>query len=99
MDLTDVTYETFRDRAGQPFRDTEHGVDLELLEVEDLTTIAVNVPEGQRAPFSLMFRGPLEPVVQQGIRPLVHDELGELPLFLVPVSREADGMRYQAVFS
>ena len=99
MDISDLTYETFRDRHGQSFRDTEAGITLELLEVDDLTAVARNVPPDARTPFSLIFRGPAEPAVSQGIRPLEHDELGALEIFVVPVAMESDGMRYQAVFS
>ena len=99
MDLSELTIDTFAPRAGESFRDTEAGTTLELLQVEDLTEVARNVAPGQRTPFSLVFRGPREPVVDQSIRTLAHDELGELALFLVPIAQEADGMRYQAVFS
>lgn len=99
MDLSDLTYETFRDRKGQSFRDTEAGIALELLEVDDLAEVARNVPADSRTPFSLIFRGPAEPVVSQGIRPLEHDELGTLEIFIVPIAQEQDGLRYQAIFS
>lgn len=99
MDLTELTYELFRERIGESFSDTEAGVVLELVEVEDLTSVARNVPPDARTPFSLMFRGPAEPLVPQGIRPLAHAELGELGIFLVPVAQEPEGLRYQAVFS
>jgi hypothetical protein len=99
VDLTNLTYELFRDRIGQSFDDTDAGIVLELLEVEDLTSVAKNVPPDARTPFSLTFRGPGETLVPQGIRPLTHDELGELPIFLVPVARDPEGLRYQAVFS
>ena len=97
--LSDLTYETFAGRIGETFRDTDADIALELLEVEDLTPIARHVPPDARKPFSLIFRGPAEPAVAQSIRPLAHDALGELAMFIVPVAREADGMRYQAVFS
>lgn len=94
-----MTHDTFRDRVGQTFTDGESGAELTLTEVTDLTETARNVPEDSRAPFSLLFVTQHEPVAEQGIRELRHDELGELSLFLVPVAREADGVRYQAVFS
>lgn len=99
MDLSDLTIETFRDRVGDTFRDTEAGVAYELRTVEDLTETARNVAEGARTPFSATFRGPAEPVVPQGIRPLAHDELGALEVFLVPVASDADGVTYEAVFT
>ena len=99
MELSELTLETFGSRVGETFRDTEAGTTLELLSADDLSEVAVNVPQGARAPFSLIFRGPGEPLVPQSIRTLAHDDLGELAIFLVPIAREADGLRYQAVFS
>ena len=52
-----------------------------------------------RQGFTLLFHGPLEPVLQQRIHRVSNESLGELELFLVPVGCEADGMRYEAVFA
>ncbi len=49
--------------------------------------------------FSLMFRGSRDPVGRQGTYRLAHAALGALDIFLVPVGRDAEGTRYQAVFS
>jgi hypothetical protein len=97
--LQALTIDTFRDRAGEAFRDTAAGFELVLAEVEELGPDARHSAPDARTPFSLVFRGPLRPMLEQGIRPLAHDALGELPLFLVPIAAEPDGMRYQAVFS
>ncbi len=51
------------------------------------------------ATFSAIFRGPLEQPFGQGMYPVRHASLGEANLFLVPIARAADGMRYEAVFS
>ncbi len=99
MDLADLTYDTFAGRTGQTFRDTETGTELELTTVEDATATLRNVPEGQRAPFSLLFRGPGETLLPQSVRVLEHAELGTLEIFLVPIAQDAGGYRYEAVFS
>jgi hypothetical protein len=52
-----------------------------------------------REPFSLTFAGPREPLLGQGTYTLSHPTLGEFDLFIVPVERDADGMRYEAVFT
>jgi hypothetical protein len=52
-----------------------------------------------REPFSLEFRGPLDPQLGQATYQLVHAELGSLAAFLVPIAREPEGMRYQAIFA
>jgi hypothetical protein len=99
MDLGDLTYDTFQGRTGQRFRDAETGAELELTSVEDTSALVRNVPEGHRAPFSLLFRGPGDTLLPQSVRTLAHDELGELGIFLVPVAQSPDGYEYQAVFS
>jgi hypothetical protein len=64
-------------------------LDVELVEVSGA---------GAR-PFSLVFRGPGEPVLPQRIYRLEHPALGTLDLFLVPIGRQPDGVRYEAVFA
>lgn len=57
-------------------------------------------PDGQeRVQFSLVFRGPADPVLRQGTYAVTHDALGEQELFLVPLGRDADGVRYEAAFA
>jgi hypothetical protein len=51
-------------------------------------------------PFSLVFRGPPEPLLPQQIYRLEGEGLeSPLDLFLVPVGPDAEGMRYEAVFN
>jgi hypothetical protein len=100
----------FRGYVGSLFRlgltSPENGftasAELELAEVNGPVGVASSA---FRAPFSLMFRGPLTSVLPQAIYPLNHDKLGTLELFLVPVGPEeaaepqqASAMRYEAVF-
>lgn len=49
--------------------------------------------------FSLMFRGPADPVYPQRVYRLQHAALGEMDFFLVPVARQEKGVDYQAVFN
>ena len=65
---------------------------LELVAVSDGSTQGhVN--------FSLLFRGPHQPLVPQRIYPMEHDRLGRFDLFIVPVKRDAHGLYYEAVFN
>ena len=68
---------------------------FELIEVDGLG----EKPGAQREPYSLVFRGPATPVLEQGIVPLIHPKLGEIDLFLVPIGPDAQGMCYEAVFT
>lgn len=68
-------------------------IPLELISVSDLRETP------RQRMYSLLFRGPLEMPFQQGSFPLEHAAMGRAILFLVPVARETDGFRYQAVFN
>jgi hypothetical protein len=103
--------EDFRGQCGTRFRlsgGPHNGgsavfLDIELVEV---TEYPAGVPGTLRAPFSVLFHGPLEPVMPQGIYRLEHEQLGAVELFIVPVGPSvpaasegaAAAMRYEAVF-
>jgi uncharacterized protein DUF6916 len=66
---------------------------LELIAVERLPREGVT-----RQPFSLLFRGGT--IVQpQGIYQLSRAGAGQFEIFLVPVGKDASGVRYEAIFS
>ena len=95
--LEGLTVESFAPAVGDAF--AVHGATpaplrLELAEARPLGP----APPGGRAPFSLVFRGPADPVLAQRIYRLEHAGLGTLEIFLVPVGRDAAGTRYEAVF-
>ena len=86
----------FASRLGSTFRiqaDTEW-VDATLIVATPLGEAA----EGRRAPFSIVFRGPLNPALRQQIYRVAHEGIGEFELFLVPIGPDREGMRYEAVF-
>ncbi len=67
-------------------------IPMELAEATESTHAGGAGPEGQpRLQFSLVFRGPLEPVLPQAIYGLEHDALGHLDLFLVPIGPAEGG--------
>ena len=67
--------------------------DLELVQVSELRTSSHQVN------FSIIFQGPQERFLPQRIYRLNHDRLGDLELFLVPVSRQGETILYEAVFN
>ena len=73
----------------------DQSIAFELLEVTSLGEKS----GAAREPYSLVFRGPAESVLEQGIVPLRHPELGEIAIFLVPIGPDSQGMRYEAVFT
>jgi hypothetical protein len=67
------------------------GIDLRLTEV-------LHAPPRQR-PFSLLFLGPSDRPLAQGIRRMTPDAGGDpLDIFLVPIRRVPEGLVYEAVF-
>jgi hypothetical protein len=67
---------------------------LQLLEVRALGTALRS-----GGAFALTFRGPLAEPLPQAIYPLAHPRLGRLDIFIVPIARHNDGMRYEAIFA
>ena len=67
-------------------------VELELFEVNDRET----APKLEL--FSLGFRGPHSPRLNQQIHHLEHEKLGALELFLTAVGVDQEGLLYEAVF-
>jgi hypothetical protein len=101
------TAEHFRTAVGSRFRVASSGaeVDLDLIELtpsppRDETEARRRSAAGIRAePFTLLFRGPLEPRLAQGTHRLEHERLGALELFLVPIRPDERGPLYEAVFN
>ncbi len=109
--LQTLTAADFRDVLGGRFLlagrssgdGSEVSVDVELVEV---TEQAEGRSDAFRIPFSVLFHGPLQPVLAQGICRLEHERFGVLDLFIVPIGPDEPAapegkptaMRYEAVF-
>lgn len=97
MDLRELDHADFAARLGETFR-VDFGddgvVELELTEAEKAA--------GEGRPdnaFSIVFRGPPDRFLAQGIYDLEHEALGTLPIFLVPIQETEKGFLYEAVFT
>jgi hypothetical protein len=97
--LAGLAWSDFAPCLAQSFRVALAGesLDLELVGAEPLGS--GDPSPGRRRPFSLIFRGPPAPVLAQRIYRLENAELGALEIFLVPIGRDAAGLRYEAVFT
>ena len=91
-----LTKEAFTENLNTKFRiplASSVTAELELIEVvETMVT-----PRQQQ--FSIFFRGPLEYLLQQGTYRMEHEKMGALDIFIVPVGKEPEGFRYEAVFN
>jgi len=95
-----LTEEAFARQLNSKFRvraDTPRPVELELVEVKGWRSGAAE--QGGLERFSLFFSGPADIYLPQGSYSLEHEQLGVLDIFLVPVARTPEGLRYEAVFN
>jgi len=49
--------------------------------------------------FSLTFKAPYDAPIQQSTYTLTNEQMGEQHVFLVPLSQDAEGLYYQAVYN
>ena len=77
----------------QIFVDDSQTVEAELVEVTELLISA------RQERFAIVFRGPKEPFLGQGIRRFAHDGMEPFDLFIVPISHDEQGTNYEAVFN
>ena len=90
------TAEDFRQHLGTKFVvrvATPRPFELELSEVKDYAP-QENEPGGMER-FSLFFQGPRDIMLKQGTFTLEHPSMGEVTLFIVPLSQD----RYEVVFN
>lgn len=97
--LDSLTVDAFASRIGERFRLTADAGTTLTVELIDATTLGSPGSARGRTPFSLLFRGPMTPVLPQRIYRLDHDALGTLDLFLVPIGPRDGGMVYEAIFT
>ena len=76
---------------------------MPVANAEPLELELINVVEHPSAPgqeqFSAIFRAPLNAPVAQGIYQLEHAQFGTFGIFLVPISRDQQGVQYEALFN
>jgi hypothetical protein len=77
--------------------DPAESIELELVRVE-VRTSEPNEQGGMER-FSAFFQGPPNYLLPQRTYELVHGQLGELQIFLVPIGQDERGYQYEAVFN
>jgi hypothetical protein len=80
-----------------PLKLDQQAVELELVEVKGYLPGSNDQAGMER--FSVFFTGPGETKLPQGVYPLKHESMGEFEIFLVPIARDEQGFRYEAVFN
>lgn len=91
-----LTHEEFSRYANTKFHvqvDATNVVQLELVEISPLKVYP------RQEEFSIVFLGPLNAFLGQGVRPFSHEQLGEFELFIVPIRQDDKGFYYEAIFN
>ena len=91
-----LSHEVFTQNLNTKFQiqfDEQRCVELQLIEVSELKLYP------QQEEFSIVFRGPLDMFLDQGIQPFTHEQMGQFELFLVPIKRDEQGFYYEAIFN
>jgi hypothetical protein len=97
VNLEDLTLAMFEPLVGETFA-LDAGADEPLVLVLAAAAPAGEQPRG-RAPFSLLFHGPPQPLLAQATYRLEHTALGTLEIFIVPLGQDAQATRYEAIFA
>ena len=91
-----LTHGEFAQHANSKFQaevDENTDVELELIDVSELKLYP------QQEEFVLVFRGPLDRFLDQGVRNFKHDKMGRFEIFIVPIRQDQQGFYYEAVFN
>jgi|SRR4030095_7313966 hypothetical protein len=84
---------------------TKFGVNVESGEPVELELVKVEVRKSEpneqagMERFSIFFYGPANFLLPQKTHDLVHPEMGEMKIFLVPLGQDQRGIQYEAVFN
>ena len=96
IDVSNLKKSTFDPYLNNKFEVHTQSVGVVEVELIEITDDSDEYMEN----FSLIFKGPLEKPFEQRIHQLKHPEMGELELFLVPITYgKMDAMYFQAIFS
>lgn len=101
LNLETVTLETFTPLIGTEFIIQLNQHESLPLRLSELKPLGHGVTGG-RNPFALLFHHPPLPknaYLPQGTYTLHHINAGAIALFLVPLGPDAEGMRYEAIFT
>lgn len=101
--LEQLNFESFAGLVKTRFRvwvNDQDALDLELSEITPPSVVSTGGAKGPRYEnFALLFRGPADRLLAQRTYWFESPPIGRFELFIVPVGRDPDGIRYQATFN
>ncbi len=105
LPIEKLTLEIFSPLVNSKFKlsvDDGHAVEVELTEAKALGGPHTVKPDRDgmvQEVFSLLFDGPVNPILPQRIYLFEHEKIGRFEIFIVPVEKIPAGIRYQALFN
>jgi hypothetical protein len=102
MDLTEMTAEKMQPHVGTRFTVKFPDRTTLDLRLDRITVYAEQHIDARlkRDSFGMYFVSPKDHYFEQGTYDIAHESFGELPIFLVPKGRHADGgFEYEAIFT
>jgi len=100
--LTLSSFEPYKNQIFKLQLADDSTMNLELIEAANVGRNPVDYGEDERRwSFSLIFLGPVDPILEQQVVTLQHDDMGQLDLFVVPVGahHQREGMQYEVIFT
>ena len=92
---TDLSYDNLSKQLNTTFEVEHEHADVQL----ELTEVSNRKLRERQEEFSIVFRGPTDRLLSQGMWSMKHTQLGEFELFIVPIRKQADGLYYEAIFN
>ena len=98
VQLDKATAGTFSPYIESPFNIALPSLGSLTLILNSVTEVGPDAP-GRRRAFSLIFLGPMQPILPQQIYALEHDSIGALEIFIVPIGVTQCNCQYEAIFT
>ncbi|NND73798.1 MAG: hypothetical protein HKN44_02225 [Ilumatobacter sp.] len=100
FEIADLDLAAATARIGDSFHltlDDTRLLHFELVEATPLTSSPDADTGAANRSFSMLFRGPAEPLLNQGTVPMRNDTWGTCHLFVVPVDQDGEATYYEAI--
>lgn len=103
--VKELKLETFSPLVNTKFRlllDEVHAVEMELTDAVSIRGPHNSTPNKNgmvQDVFSLMFNGPADRPLPQRSYTFEHEKIGRFDLFVVPIEKTPDAIRYQVIFN
>ncbi len=91
--LDKLAYEEYAEQVNTDFHIVENDTKIKLIEVTPKRTLP---PQEM---FSLIFSGANDNFLEQKPYQMKHEKLGDGEIFIVPISQDEDGYKYEAGFN